>query len=153
MDDGDMEPLSHVRQQYSAFRTPVRDDCVWEECPINGLMVASSVGPGFIEETERYVEMLRTRDQRTGGGIVDALYFAKHPDVVEFVRRRNPGEFGDREQEIPLRFQYTRVTNLTRLVSQTVAGSSNDIKLAELELSMEVHRWAPVAFRMSRLAP
>lgn len=148
-----MEPLSHVRQQYTAFRTPAHGDCVWEECPINGLMVTSSVGPGYIEETEHYIEMLRTRAQRTVGGIIDALYFAKHPDVVEYVRRRSPGEFGNQEQEIPPRFQYTRVTNLTRLVSKTVEGSSNDIKLAELDLSMEVHRWAPVAFRMSRLAP
>lgn len=151
MDESDMEPMSHVRQQYKAFRMPTPDDCVWEECPVVGLMVSRVVGPDFIEETERYIEI--SRADQPGGGIVDSLYFAKHPDVVEYVRRRSPGEFGAREGEIPPRFQYTRVTNLTRLVSKTAEGSSNDIKLAELDLSMEVHRWAPVAFRMSRLAP
>jgi hypothetical protein len=151
--DSELEPMSEVRKQYTAFRTPARDDGVWQECPVIGLMVASSFSPDVIEETERDIEMLRTTSQPTGGGIFDSFYFAKHPDVVEYVRPRSPGEFGAREEEIPPRFQYIRVTNLTRLVSQSAEGSSDEVKLAELALRMEVHRRAPVAFRVSRMAP
>lgn len=151
MDESDMEPMSHVRQQYKAFRMPTPDDCVWEECPVVGLMVSRVVGPDFIEETERYIEI--SRADQPGGGIVDSLYFAKHPDVVEYVRRRSPGEFGAREGEIPPRFQYTRVTNLTRLVSQTAEVLFSVTQLAEMAVSMEVHRWAPVVLRTSKMTP
>jgi hypothetical protein len=116
-------------------------------------MVASSFGPDVIEESERDLEMLRTTSQRTGGGIFDSLYFAKHPDVVEYVRPRSPSEFGAHEEEIPPGFHYTRVTNLTRLVSHTAEVSSGEVQLAELALQMEVHRTAPVALRGSRVAP
>ena len=152
MDDENMEPMSHVRKQYKAFRTPARDDSVWEEGPHVGLIVASSVGPDFIEETERYLEHVRTTTPQKGGGIFDSLYFAQHHDVVEYVRPRSPGEFGEHEEDISPRFQHTRVTNLTRLVLLLQATSSGATEPAEIAHSMEVHRWAFVALKTSRLA-
>ena len=150
MDDSNLEPMSHVRERYKEFRARAHDDSVWEEGPHVGLMVASSIGPEFIEHTERYLEHTRMTTERTGGGIFDSLYFAKHPDVVEYVRPRSPREFGELEEDIPPRFQHTRVTNLTRLVLLLQATSSGATEPAEIAQSMEVHRWAPVALKTSR---